>query len=148
MSWDSACLTRSTLFIYCPEYLVIMICNQRKLILHKAKWLGCQFQDRKLTKTYRLRKNLNRKLKIANCNFYSFPSDTAKHSIDSSKPVSSRLTLNILVVQLSKSFDESIIQLSHDCVKFLFDLKVSIVRLTLFLKSRKSPYLILRDTSS
>ena len=92
--------------------------------------MGCQFQDRKLTKTYKLRKNLNRKLKIANCNFYSFPSDTTKHPIDNSKPVSSRLTHNILIAQLSKSFDESIIQLSHDCI--LFDLKVSIVRLTIF----------------
>ena len=29
--------TRSTFFSYYPVYIVIMICNQRKLIAHKAK---------------------------------------------------------------------------------------------------------------
>ena len=110
--------------------------------------IGLSVSGQKADQNLQIEKEFKPEVKIANCNFYSFPSDTTKHSIDSSKPVSSRLTLNVLVVQLSKSFDESIIQLSHDCVKFLFDLKVSIVRLTLFLKSRKSPYLILRDTSS
>ena len=63
ISWDSVRPTRSTLFSYCPVYLVIMICNQRKLISHKEQQMGCQFQDRKWTKTYRLRlKTVNYKL--------------------------------------------------------------------------------------
>ena len=96
--------TGSTLFRYCPVYLVIMICNQRKLISHTAKKMGCQFQDKTRIKTYRLRQNLNLKSKITNYNFYPYPSDTIKHSLESSKPENFRLILNVLLVQLSKLF--------------------------------------------
>ena len=103
ISWDSVHPTRSTLFTYCPVYLVIVICNQRKLISHKANSVDCQCQDITQTITYnRLWYNLNLKSKIANCNFYPCPSDTVKHSPEISKPGSSLLTLNKLIVQLSK----------------------------------------------
>ena len=42
--------------------------------------------------------NLNLKSKTTNCNFYPSPSDTMKHSLESCKPGSTRLTLNIFIV--------------------------------------------------
>ena len=39
--------TRSTPFSYYYVNLVIMICNQRKLISHKAKWIVLSFGSRK-----------------------------------------------------------------------------------------------------
>ena len=105
--WVSVRPTRSTLFGYCPVYLVTKICNLKKLISHKAKWMDCQFQDRKWAKTYRLKF----------WDFYPCLSDTIKYSLERSKPGSSRLTLNLLIIQVSP-FDVSIIQHFHDCVKF------------------------------
>lgn len=47
------------------------------------------------------------------------PSDLIKHSLETSKHGSFRLTLNVLIVQLSKLIVESIIQNFQDCVQFL-----------------------------
>ena len=52
-------------------------------------------------KTNRLRSNLNLKSKIKNYDFYPCLSDTIKLSLETSKPTSFPLTLNVLVVQLS-----------------------------------------------
>ena len=102
MSVQHSRLTRPTLFSYCPVYLKKMICNKRKLISHKAKLMCCQFQDRKQTKTGRMRQNLNLKSKFTNCNIYTYPSDRIKHSLESSNPGSSRLRLKVLKVRLGK----------------------------------------------
>ena len=59
--------------------------------------MDCQFKDKKWTKTYRLRFKLN----VKNYKLI-FPFDAIKHFLESSELGSFRLTLNMLIVQLSK----------------------------------------------
>ena len=95
------CPKRSTLLSYYLLYLVIVICIQRKLILHEAKWMGCCFEtERKPKVTDWDWEDCG--VKNSNCKFYSCLSDTIKHSLESLTHGNSRFTLNLLMVQLSK----------------------------------------------
>ena len=66
------------------------------------------------------------KSKIANCIFYTCPSDTIKHSLEVSKAGSTRLTLNKSIVQLSKFICWNYNPALSWLWIFLFDPKVAI----------------------
>ena len=64
---------------------------------------GLSFSRQKTDQNLQIEiENLNLKSKIANCNSYPCLFDTIKHSLESYKPGSSQLTLNMLIGQLSK----------------------------------------------
>ena len=89
-----------------------------------SKMNGFSFSGQRTDQNLQIEENLNLKSKIANSNFYTSPSDTSKHSLETAKPCRFWLTHNKLIVQLSKFiwwiYNS---ELSWLCAMFYFVLK-------------------------